>query len=336
MSTADLAEIHQSAGSIVAEITVFICFLESYQRIQNMHLKVSISMFVAFSVLVNLFFLIGRAFLMAQNYDAAKGMFVVGSMCWVTAWLCVTYHTSYRATIIALTGVKRPWVVSIAFVVLQGALSWTGSAFFTMNFLASFGQTIDERSTKITFVESVWYSITETILFVVTQYRIVSVRSSVRKVSTGVQIQLYWKGVTRSILYSFNVIMMYLSVGNEFGVDAGGNWSGYGHAITLLILMTDSNRFQETIAILNGDTNAGKGKKTQAAASQIMSGTGLSSGANHSLSEAAHKAGTHERPSTAHRVGRANTSGNAIMDVGGGGVFGTGGAKQQLNAAHKV
>ncbi|KAI8802034.1 hypothetical protein BJ742DRAFT_778755 [Cladochytrium replicatum] len=174
-----------------------------------------------------------------------------------------------------------------------------------MNFLTSFGQIIDERSTKITFVESVWFSIIETILFVVTQYRFVSVRSSMRKVSTGVQIQLYWKDVTRSILYSFNVIMMYLFV---------GNWSGYGHAITLLILMTDSNRFQETIAILNGDTNAGKGKKTQAA-SQVMSSTGPSSGVNHSLSEAAHKAGAHERQSSAYRAGRANTSGNPIMTL---------------------
>ncbi|KAI8802033.1 hypothetical protein BJ742DRAFT_834847 [Cladochytrium replicatum] len=190
---------------------------------------------------------------MHQNYTASPPLFVVGSISWVICWLGVTFTTSYRASLIVFVGGRRPWLLPLILILCQGALSFTGSAYFTINFISSFGKTVDERSTIITIVESIWYSVMESLLFVITQYRIVSVRSSVKKVPLAVQAQLYMKGILRSALYSLNVIMMFISVGNGFGVGVGGNWSVYGHAITLLILMTDSNRFQETIAILNGD-----------------------------------------------------------------------------------
>ncbi|KAI8814244.1 hypothetical protein BJ742DRAFT_328816 [Cladochytrium replicatum] len=279
------SSIHQYAGAIVAEITVFICFLESYQRIQNQHLKISITLFMIFSVLVNVFFLAGTALVAQSDFASATPLFIIGSISWVLAWLNVTYHTSYRAALISLVGFQRPWIISIVAVCCQGALSGTGSVFFTMNFISSFGQTVDTRSTLITFVESFWYSIVETALFVVTQYRIVSVRSRIKKVSVTVKLQLYWKAVTRSMLYSLNVIMMFLAVGNEFGVNVGGNWSLYGHAITLLILMTDSNRFQETIAILNGDKVPNRG--TGVLGTNTYGSTNGASG-NHSFSNHNH------------------------------------------------
>ncbi|KAI8814427.1 hypothetical protein BJ742DRAFT_864949, partial [Cladochytrium replicatum] len=229
------ASIHRYAGAIVAELTVFICFLESYQRLQNVQLKIAITTFLVFSILVNLFFLIGTALLMHQNYTASPPLFVVGSISWVIAWLGVTYTTSYRASLIVFVGNRRPWLLPLILILCQGTLSFTGSAYFTINFISSFGKTVDERSTIITIVESIWYSVMESLLFVTTQYRIVSVRSSVKKVPLAVQVQLYTKGVLRSALYSLNVIMMFISVGNGFGVGIGGNWSVYGHAITLLI-----------------------------------------------------------------------------------------------------
>ncbi|KAI8805379.1 hypothetical protein BJ742DRAFT_404919 [Cladochytrium replicatum] len=131
------------------------------------------------------------------------------------------------------------------------------------SFLMSFGQTVDPRSSTVTIVESFWYSIIETILFAITQYRIVYIHSQVKKVSASVKMQLYMKAVTRSVLYSFNVTMMFLSVGNVFGtaLGIGSNWTSYGQSITLLILLTDSDRFQETIAVLTGTTDWNRGTR---------------------------------------------------------------------------
>ncbi|KAI8802032.1 hypothetical protein BJ742DRAFT_858759 [Cladochytrium replicatum] len=336
MSTTQ-ADIHRYAGALVAEISVFMCFLESYQRIQNKHLKVSITLFVIFSLLVNALFLAGTALLGAGKLGLASPMFIAGSICWVIAWLNVTYHTSYRATLISLIGFQRPWIVAVVMVVCQGILSGTGSVFFTENFLASFGQTVDPRSTAITFVESFWYSIVETILFVITQYRIVSVRSRIKKVDMTVKIQLYWKAVSRSILYSLNVIMMFLSVGNAFGAGVGGNWSTYGHAVTLLILMTDSNRFQETIAILNGDAPRRTG--ITGATTFNSHSNGAVSGNNHSMSgdyddkPAARSRNNNSSASSAKfaEYSKGSTAGsNYGGNAGGGAVLGTGGAAGQL------
>ncbi|KAI8814423.1 hypothetical protein BJ742DRAFT_785257, partial [Cladochytrium replicatum] len=249
------------------------------------------------------------------------------------AWLCVTYHTSYRAALISLVGFQRPWLVSLAAVICQGLLSGTGSVFFTINFVTSLGTKVDPRSTMITFIESFWYSIVETALFVVTQYRIVSVRSRIKKVATTVQLQLYWKAVMRSVLYSLNVIMMFLAVGNTFGVDVGGNWSLYGHAITLLILMTDSNRFQETIGILNGDI---KRTGTGMIDTKNFSSQNGTSGNNHSLSD--HK-GEYGQSKPSSRPGTKNiqpsnsvkfSSEGVDSQYSSGTVFGTGAAAGQL------
>ncbi|KAI8802031.1 hypothetical protein BJ742DRAFT_834842 [Cladochytrium replicatum] len=329
------SEVHRYAGAIVAEISVFICFLESYQRIQNKHLKISITLFLIFSILVNVLFMTGTVLVSKNDFSTAQPMFIIGSICWVIAWLNVTYHTSYRAALISLVGFQRPWIVSIIAVACQAALSGTGSVFFTMNFLASFGTTVDPRSTTITFVESFWYSIVETALFVVTQYRIVSVRSRIKKVSSMVKFQLYMKAVTRSLLYSLNVIMMFLSVGNAFGAEVGGNWSVYGHAITLLILMTDSNRFQETIAILNGDTTGG-GKRTGMTGISNTYGSQNASGHNHSYSG---ENRSFDKPVNQYAARRGNTqhsnsdvrsdySGGTVFDTNA--VFGTGAASAQL------
>ncbi|KAI8802029.1 hypothetical protein BJ742DRAFT_834837 [Cladochytrium replicatum] len=329
------SDYHQYSGAIVAEITVLICFLESYQRIQNKHLKVSISLFFVFSILVNVLFLTGTALFAAGNVAVASPMIIMGSISWVIAWLNVTYHTSYRAALISMVGYQRPWLIALVAVLCQGALSGTGSVFFTLNYLKSFGNTVDPRSTTITYVESFWYSIVETALFVITQYRIVSVRARVKKVSTMTKIELYWKAVSRSILYSLNVVMMFLSVGNAFGAGVGANWSLYGHSMTLLILMTDSNRFQETIAILNGDTSGG-GKKSGTAGFTYGSQNGVS-GNNHSISD--HKGYEIPAPRSQNNA-RQQQQGGAIRfndqypEVGGqyesNGVFGTGGAAGQL------
>ncbi|KAI8802030.1 hypothetical protein BJ742DRAFT_873558 [Cladochytrium replicatum] len=325
--------LHQYAGAIVAEITVFTCFLESYQRIRNPHLKWSITLFIIFSVLVNACYLTGTAFVGSANVVAAVPFFIGGSVLWVLAWICVTYHTSYRAALISLVGFQRPWLVSLAAVICQGLLSGTGSVFFTINFVTSLGTKVDPRSTLITFIESFWYSIVETALFVITQYRIVSVRSRIKKVATTIQFQLYWKAVMRSILYSLNVIMMFLAVGNTFGVNVGLNWSLFGHAITLLILMTDSNRFQETVGILNGDI---KRTGTGMIDTKNFSSQNGTSGNNHSFSD--HKGDySQSKPSSRPRTKNIQPSNSVKFSSDGGDsqyssgmVFGTGAAAGQL------
>ncbi|KAI8801354.1 hypothetical protein BJ742DRAFT_837706 [Cladochytrium replicatum] len=256
-------DMHMFAGSYAAFITVFICFFESFQRIRNVHLKMSITLFAVLSLLDGAFIMIATRCLSVGNLRAAKPLYIVASILWVACWLQVTYHTSYRAAQIIFTGYKRLWIFPIVVCICQGALSGTGCYFFVSNFLNNLGRRVDPKSVTITIVESFWYSIVETVLFGITQYRIVHVHSRVKKVSTSVKLQLYMKAVTRSILYSFNVTMMFLSVGNVFGADRGinSNWTAYGKTITVLILLTDSDRFQETIAVLTGTTDWERGTR---------------------------------------------------------------------------
>ncbi|KAI8801353.1 hypothetical protein BJ742DRAFT_837705 [Cladochytrium replicatum] len=248
------ANVHRLAAGFVQQIAVLTCFIDTYLRIKNKHLKLSITFFLISALLVQSFFLAGMTVIGRGYTTAATYMFILGSLAWVVSWLTVTYHTSYRAAIITLVGFERPWLIPLIIIVCQVALSGTGWFFFIKNYITSFGQEADPRSTIITIVEAFWYSIVETVLFSITQYRIVQVHSQVRKVSTFIKLQLYMKAVTRSILYSFNVTMMFLSVGGIFGpgMGPGDNWTSYGFSVTFLILITDSDRFQETIAVLTG------------------------------------------------------------------------------------
>ncbi|KAI8801343.1 hypothetical protein BJ742DRAFT_34009 [Cladochytrium replicatum] len=256
-------DLHLFGAGVAAFSTVFICFIETYLRMRNPHLKISITLYVACSILQGVVFFSAGVLVAQGNFSAASPLFVLGSIIWVLGWLQVTYHTSYRAAQITLVRFKWPWIVPFVVCLCQAALSGTGAYYFINNFLISFGQTSDPRSAAVTVVESFWYSIIETILFAITQYRIVYIHSQVKKVSTTVKLQLYMKAVSRSVLYSFNVTMMFLSVGNVFGTTLGinSNWTTYGQSITLLILLTDSDRFQETIAVLTGTTDWSRGTR---------------------------------------------------------------------------
>ncbi|KAI8806814.1 hypothetical protein BJ742DRAFT_815400 [Cladochytrium replicatum] len=260
------------ASGLFGLLTVAISFWENFEKIRNKHLLISIFLFMGLCVSFLAFTIIGEQLFITGDPITSKFLYVIASASWVFAWASLTYHSATRAFLVLFPYIRTPvWLLSGAIVFAQLTLTGTGAFFFSIQSADPSNYTNSVVLEKITLTESIWYSLVESILFAATQYKIIATVMSVTEASASTSevmdgssqstislksLVIYAKGVFRSLFYSFNIVMMFLSVGGYFtNFIACRSFTWNGMSIVLLILMTDAIRLKNTLEILHRDEN---------------------------------------------------------------------------------
>ncbi|KAI8803939.1 hypothetical protein BJ742DRAFT_826602 [Cladochytrium replicatum] len=264
------------ASGLFGLLTVAISFWENFEKIRNKHLLISIFLFMGLCAAFLVFTIIGEQLFITGDPVTSKFLYVIASASWVFAWASLTYHSATRAFLVLFPYIRTPvWLLSGAIVFTQLILTGTGAYFFSIQSADPSNYTNSAVLEKITLTESIWYSLVESILFAATQYKIIATVMSVTEATASTSeiidgsstfslksLAIYAKGVLRSLFYSFNIVMMFLSVGGYFTNFIASSFTWNGMSIVLLILMTDAIRLKNTLEILHRDENGPSSKPT--------------------------------------------------------------------------
>ncbi|KAI8801768.1 hypothetical protein BJ742DRAFT_873676 [Cladochytrium replicatum] len=207
----------------------------------------------------------------------------IATVSWIVSWASLTFHSATRALMILLPYLRRVpvWTLSGALVVVQLGINSVGAYYFARSSLPD-GTDWEKRTSRaVSVVEAVWYSLVESLLFFATQFKIVATVTEVRRFSnvtkTGLSVTtqestaaasgatiiarrisravrdralLYFKAFLRWAFFSTSIAMTYLTFGGHLGSTKANNWSSNGLMICIMILMTDSLRFQNALELL--------------------------------------------------------------------------------------
>ncbi|KAI8802318.1 hypothetical protein BJ742DRAFT_778435 [Cladochytrium replicatum] len=284
-------ELYSSTSGVFFLLAAAISLWENFDKIKSKILYVSIlvSVFLSVGALL-LVFTLAAWVLNGGSLASATVITAIGTICWVGSWCSLTFHSATRTFMILFPFLRRPpvWVLSGLIVLIQLCISTSGAYFFVRSQAPDSTEYETASTLRITLVESIWFSSVESILFFATQFKIIRTIVEVKNMSNSSRTRrapsrtsfsglprslslsfgktpamLYIKAALRSLFFSVNVVMVYLTIGGYFGSNKNSlswsinlflrAWSTNGLSIAVIILMTDAHRFQSALDLLHGE-----------------------------------------------------------------------------------
>ncbi|KAI9089423.1 hypothetical protein DFS34DRAFT_654567 [Phlyctochytrium arcticum] len=120
---------------------------------------------------------------------------------------------------------------------------------------ANFGTQVDTISQKMEVVVLVYYSVVESALFIITQYKIIETTAATIAGGPTMRLKalMYLSGSMRSVAYIANICVGFVALGNVLPVTSHWNFPLYGPPFLVVIILTDFGRFQNCMDNLTGE-----------------------------------------------------------------------------------
>ncbi|KAI9089424.1 hypothetical protein DFS34DRAFT_639408 [Phlyctochytrium arcticum] len=245
------------AGAALACVTVLLTFLESIEKIRVSHLKYSIvACLVSFTIAMSFAAAAWRSLFQGDAPGFANRM--IGATAFYDfGFTMLTYHSAYRTIRICLPFYRHVHWAAAGVALTQVVVHASAAYFWASNMLANFGTQVDPTSQKMEVVVLVYYSVIESVLFVITQYKIIETKASTMAggATTRLKALMYLSGSLRSVAYIANICMGFVALGNMLPVTSHWNFPLYGPPFLVVIILTDSGRFQNCMQTLTGEQN---------------------------------------------------------------------------------
>ncbi|KAJ3175919.1 hypothetical protein HDU85_001026 [Gaertneriomyces sp. JEL0708] len=248
-----------AAGAIILSIVV-ITLWDQIEKIKNKVLLGSIMAYTSLMFIAMVTCTQAWTGILENNIPKFQNLFYLTQSAFVAAFTCLVFHSAYRTTLILAPRSPHTIKVALFAAFTQMAIHIPAAAYWGLNMAATAGAGISPISQKMEVVVLVYYAVVETSLYLVTQNHIIKVKAAASSgTSTRIKVMLYLKGLLRAGVYSATIILTYLSLGNRLPQPQTMNWQYpmIMPSILLLIILTDSTRFQECIEKLTGTVTYG-------------------------------------------------------------------------------
>ncbi|KNC97943.1 uncharacterized protein SPPG_06931 [Spizellomyces punctatus DAOM BR117] len=248
------------SGSALAGVTVLLSFWENIVKTKNVHMKTSI-LIAILSYIVSMSFVSSSwSYLGLGNPDGFATRIICATAFYDFFFACLTYHSAYRTFLICKPFHPRVWLLAAGVTLTQIVIHGTASYFWATNMKANYGTIPSPISTTMETVVLVYYSTVESVLFLITQYKIVeSTTATKTNVSMVTKLTTYMNGFARSIAYTANICIGFIALGEVIPVTHNWNFPMYGPAFLIIIILTDVGRFQDCMTKLhNLDSTSGR------------------------------------------------------------------------------
>ncbi|KAI9089422.1 hypothetical protein DFS34DRAFT_639404 [Phlyctochytrium arcticum] len=245
------------AGAALACVTVLLTFLENIDKIRVPHLKYSIvGCLVSFTTSTTFVAAAWRSLFQGDAPGFADRM-ICATAFYDLGFTLLTYHSAYRTIRICLPFYRNVHWAAAGVALTQMLVHGSASLFWARNMKANFGTQVDTTSQKLELVVLVYYSVVESALFVITQYKIIETKAAtmVGGATKRLKALMYLSGSMRSIAYIANICMGFVALGNVLPVTSHWNFPMYGPPFLVIIILTDSGRFQNCMESLTGEQN---------------------------------------------------------------------------------
>ncbi|KAI9330686.1 hypothetical protein DFJ73DRAFT_858377 [Zopfochytrium polystomum] len=241
---------NQAIAGAVLSTVVAICFCEQIDRIESLHMKVSIWAALFFYFVQSAFGARFHYWLDYADRDNIGQIFDFGRVPMILTgamFACLAYHAAYRAFILLAPGRTHwHWVVASAVALYEFALNVADSTLFSNNLKANHGTVPDPTQGKTSTALIVSVCALDTFFFVASQYRIISVMGKVNNVKPT--ITLYVDAFLRCTCFSGAVLMFYISTAGYFyPTNVAWVFLQLPGCIMIIVLLTDSDRVRKLL-----------------------------------------------------------------------------------------
>ncbi|KAJ3176789.1 hypothetical protein HDU85_006542 [Gaertneriomyces sp. JEL0708] len=267
------------AGAALATVITAMTLYENIVRIKDIHMKYSIiACMCSFIIAMSFVSYSWRA--MPDNPPLFVDRIIGATFFYDLTFTLLTYHSAYRTILICRPITRRIPLYALLIAFTQMIIHGCASYFWAINMKDNYGTLVSPVSSKMEVVVLVYYSVVESVLFVLTQYRIVEVKiaTMANKAETlGLRTMagLYGQGLMRSFAYTISITMGFIALGNalplvHLTVTEAWNFPMYGPVFCMIVILTDVNRFQSAIATLTKATSDGKRSENSESNAQKM------------------------------------------------------------------
>ncbi|KAI9338957.1 hypothetical protein DFJ73DRAFT_847276, partial [Zopfochytrium polystomum] len=144
---------------------------------------------------------------------------------------------------------RRLWPIAGAVALVEFSLNIADAILFNQNMEANFGTIPDPNEQKTSMTLMVYVIATDTIFFVASQARIVSVMAQVNKVK--VSVWHYVDALLRCVCYSGAVFLFFVTSGGVFFPASQARvFLSVPPCIMLMVLLTDADRVRKLVSAL--------------------------------------------------------------------------------------
>ncbi|TPX66996.1 hypothetical protein SpCBS45565_g04117 [Spizellomyces sp. 'palustris'] len=247
-----------SKGGTIAMVVVCITFLDQIEKVRNKFLLSSILSYACLLFIATITVSKAWESLVAGNLEKFANLMIVTQVTYVGGFTALVFHSAYRATLILAPRFPHTAKAATCVALTQGFIHGAASYYWGTNIKANYGTLRSEISSRMEIVVLVYYSLVESILFLMIQYKIIQVKAATLKSGdiNKIKLVLYVKGLLRSSAYIVNIALIYLSLGNFIPYLINWNYPILCPAFILMIILTDSTRFQECIEKLSPSTTS--------------------------------------------------------------------------------
>ncbi|KNC99203.1 uncharacterized protein SPPG_05458 [Spizellomyces punctatus DAOM BR117] len=245
-----------SKGGTIAIVVVCITFIDQIEKVRNKFLLGSIISYACLMFIATITVSKAWESLIVGNFEKFANLMIVTQVTYVGAFTSLVFHSAYRATLILAPRFPHTAKAATCVALTQGFIHGAASYYWGMNIKANYGTLRSEISSRMEIVVLIYYSLVESILFLMIQYKIIQVKAATLKSgdTNKIKLVLYAKGLLRSAAYIVNIALIYVSLGNIIPYLKNWNYPILCPSFILMIILTDSTRFQECIEKLSPST----------------------------------------------------------------------------------
>ncbi|KAI8920155.1 hypothetical protein DFJ77DRAFT_451358 [Powellomyces hirtus] len=246
---------NMSIGGMIAMLVTTVTFIDQIEKIRNKFLLCSILGYSA--MMTSACICSNQAWrrMIAGELPQFASRMIATQFFYVGAFTCLIFHSTYRTVMISAPHFASPLRIAIPITLTQCFIHGSASYYWGSNIMDNYGTKVSVISSRFEIAILIYYSVVESVLFLLTQYKIIQVKSVIVKKGDSemfkIKLLLYLKGSIRSFAYILNIVLIYIALGNWLPYLVNWNYPMFCPAFLLMIVLTDSTRFQECMAKLS-------------------------------------------------------------------------------------